>query len=325
MPEKRHRSGAVRDAVLDELASHGAHNPVTAKSIHERVIRTLGHVPSDSVYEALRAAVERGDAAAFAPDGRGGVKRYYATPKAAAAVPPKPTPAELLDELEQLAQQNAERIAARAQVAGNAPPATPETNGHAPAIGVIEPLPACCPSCGDELPLDRRARGVELCAACEQSGEQQLDAARVSAPAVPQRIALSMGGFATSRYVADFARQDGTIELWIDALERASTNGAGPAQPSTKRLTIADAGDLRIVRAFLAALSGDGMPGAAELDELRAELAAVRAELEQKRHELDDARQLLDDAAAAEQRATVAEKELADLRERLRPLLALAS
>lgn len=289
MPEKRHRSGAVRDAVLDELASHGAHNPVTAKSIHERVIRTLGHVPSDSVYEALRAAVERGDAAAFAPDGRGGVKRYYATPKAAAAVPPKPTPAELLAELEQIAQQ----------------------------------MPACCPSCGDVLRPYRA--WAELCDACRLSGEQQLDAARVSAPAVPQRIALSMGGFATSRYVADFARQDGTIELWIDALERASTNGAGPAQPSTKRLTIADAGDLRIVRAFLAALSGDGMPGAAELDELRAELAAVRAELEQKRHELDDARQLLDDAAAAEQRATVAEKELADLRERLRPLLALAS
>jgi len=323
MPEKRHRSGAVRDAVLDELASHGAHNPVTAKSIHERVIRTLGHVPSDSVYEALRAAVERGDAAAFAPDGRGGVKRYYATPKAAAAVPPKPTPAELLAELEQLAQQNAERIAARAQVAGNAPPATPETNGHAPAIGVIEPLPACCPSCGDVLRPYRA--WAELCDACRLSGEQQLDAARVSAPAVPQRIALSMGGFATSRYVADFARQDGTIELWIDALERASTNGAGPAQPSTKRLTIADAGDLRIVRAFLAALSGDGMPGAAELDELRAELAAVRAELDENRRALDDARQLLDDAAAAEQRATVAEKELAALRERLRPLLALAS
>lgn len=154
---------------------------------------------------------------------------------------------------------------------------------------------------------------------------------------VPRRIVLSCGGFAADRYVADFQAADGSIELWIDALERAQTNGT-PAQPSTKRLRIVEADDLRIVRRFLSTLSGE-LPAdlSDELAEWQGKLATAISllaehlpsatkpdgsnfvwacekladELGVMKSDLAAAQQL---AEEAEQRASKAEHELAALR-----------
>ena len=345
---KKHTPGAVIAATRRELEHYTADKPATAKTIHEKVFSSLGGVATDSVYRALLRLAELGVAGVYAPNGHGDVKRYYLMPPSAAAnrkmlepqQPPTPPRA--------AAQPQNGHAPAISSATAPSKPLTPaafnaalgsldrqiaEMNGHAPAPLPFEldaagrepqqtPASESEPRSADAQPLDawsadhaRELAEIERAVArADRLAEIAGRGAPATPPVVPRRVALNGWGFSSEHYVADYELSDGSIELWLDALELIGGSGDRAERSRTKRITVREPAELRIVRRFLRAISGD-MPPADELERLRDQIelerAAAAAERDLLRADLAAAEQL---AAEAEQKRCTAEHELEQLR-----------